>query len=105
MFTRLKSVITLRRNTFKCITMKEYSQKVNFNYVKNCATHTHTNIIYIYKFHIYHKINYRFPKVTIQREYFREFNQLETCIWGIILELYKNGYSYKRAEKMLFGAL
>ncbi|XP_050585681.1 tryptophan--tRNA ligase, mitochondrial isoform X1 [Bombus affinis] len=29
MFTRLKSVTTLRRNTFKCITMKEYSQKVS----------------------------------------------------------------------------
>lgn len=82
--------------------MKKYSQKVNFNYVKNCVTHAHT---YIYRFHIYLKINYRFPKVTIQREYFREFNQLETCIWEIILELYKNGYSYKIAEKMLFGAL
>lgn len=29
MFMRLKSVITLRRNTFKCITVKEYSQKVS----------------------------------------------------------------------------
>ncbi|XP_033312475.1 tryptophan--tRNA ligase, mitochondrial isoform X1 [Bombus bifarius] len=29
MFTRLKNVITRRRNTFKCITMKEYSQKVS----------------------------------------------------------------------------